>query len=145
MLDSKGSYMTTLSNHFAKILFFVPFHRNSNGAAAGSAIFSKTAQTLLFFVFLATLPYALPGLDRYRVLVPSPLANIFKNPNRSTQVIDPGKTESLTQQTVGNITTDASTKIRTSDQVVGEDLTNIKIEPKPGEIEDPSGKALNRF
>jgi lysophospholipase L1-like esterase len=83
-------------------------------------IFSKTSRTLLCFILLVALPYVLPGLSRFRVLP------AFNHPTSKTE---PQETGSLVE-TVSEIATSAGI---------------LKLETKPGEIEDPSGKALHGF
>src|SRR5689334_4708718 len=83
-------------------------------------IFAKTSRTIFCFVLLVSLPYVLPGLHRFRLL---PVLN------HSTS-----QTASL----------EASTQIENVSEIVTTSGT-LKLETKPGEIEDPSGKALGNF
>jgi lysophospholipase L1-like esterase len=83
-------------------------------------IFSKTSRTLLCFVLLVALPYALPGLSRFRLLP------VMKSaaPNSDSQQAG-AQAENLNEIAV--------------------DSGLLKLEAKPGEIEDPSGKALRNL
>jgi lysophospholipase L1-like esterase len=83
-------------------------------------IFNKTSRALLGFVMLVALPYALPGLQRFRLL----------------PALTPGATKTLEQETpqqLEGVTESAS------------DAKVLNVEVKPREIEDPSGKALDSF
>lgn len=87
----------------------------------------KTARTLVLFIALALLPYGLPALSRYRVLVPAALINLI------------GVRAGLASAAAGDA----------SDNPIQQATEAIKAgavqAAKPGEIEDPSGRALDAF
>jgi lysophospholipase L1-like esterase len=83
-------------------------------------IFSKTSQTIFCFVLLVALPYAIPSLSRFRLL-----------PGLSHNASNAEAQEVSAQ--IENINEIATTS------------GGVKLETKPGEIEDPSGKALRNF
>ncbi|HKP12144.1 MAG TPA: hypothetical protein VJZ91_08550, partial [Blastocatellia bacterium] len=84
----------------------------------------KTARTLALFVALALLPYALPPLSRYRVLVPASLVNLIS--------------------VRAGLASDAQAAAQEgSAPPAGEDVRASAVRAaKPGEIEDPTGHAL---
>ena len=86
----------------------------------------KTARTLMLFVTLALLPYSLPALSRYRVLVPAPLAGLIGVRAGLANAAPPAQ-ESAAQAADDEVKASA---VRAA---------------KPGEIEDPSGHALDAF
>jgi len=92
------------------------------------ALLGKTAQTLVCFVILAVLPCLIPGLNRYRLLVPANALKLLRP--RSDQVVAP---PAPLPRTAGSSAADH------------ENRAEVKIEAQPGEIEDPSGKALHHF
>lgn len=86
----------------------------------------KTALTLFLFTFLATIPYFIPGLEQWRVLVPSPIAkklHLKGAPGSDTTSGD--QEDHLPPVKIPKISGQA-------------ELT-------PGEIEDPSGQAMDAF
>jgi lysophospholipase L1-like esterase len=83
-------------------------------------IFSKTSRTLFCFVLLVALPYALPGLSRFRLL----------------PALNPVVSKSASQET-------AAQSEYVDELVTTSDV--LKPQAKPGEIEDPSGKAMHSF
>ena len=90
------------------------------------ALPNKTAQALIMFVALTLAPYAIPTLGRYRVLIPP----------RVFGVVHPRSGESV-----------PSTEIQTEEQDAAGARTSATaaIRVTPGEIEDPSGHALDGF
>lgn len=83
-------------------------------------IFGKTSRTIFCFVLLVALPYAIPGLNRFRLL---PALN-HSAPQTGSQEV------TAQVENVSEIVTASGT---------------LKLETKPGEIEDPSRKALGKF
>ena len=94
---------------------------------ADSPLGGKTARTLLLFVALALLPYGLPAMRRYRVLVPAPIISVF-----GTRVGLASEVQSAAQD-------------RPVDLAREEEKAVPVAAPVPGEIEDPSGHALDGF
>ncbi|HJZ68605.1 MAG TPA: GDSL-type esterase/lipase family protein [Blastocatellia bacterium] len=90
-----------------------------------SSASNKTAQALIVFVGLTLVPYAIPSLDRYRVLVPRGIASLINL--RSGEPVTETRTE------IGQETTSLSSSPVVPTRVM------------PGEIEDPSGHALDTF
>ena len=88
---------------------------------------SKTARTLMLFIALALLPYGLPVLNRYRVLVPASLSNLIGVRAGLASDAAPAVQDSLPQPANGEVKASAVRAAR------------------PGEIEDPSGRALDAF
>jgi lysophospholipase L1-like esterase len=90
-------------------------------------LLNKTARVLMLFVALAALPYAVPSLNRYRVLLPSTISNLL-NVRAGEAAGDVVEAESLRPDDIADSkTTDAVQPII------------------PGKIEDPSGHALDSF
>lgn len=87
----------------------------------------KTARTLLLFVTLALLPYGLPALSRYRVLVPASLVHLI--------AVRPGLASDAQVSAEDDLPQPASDEARSGDVRAA----------SPGEIEDPSGHALDGF
>jgi lysophospholipase L1-like esterase len=87
----------------------------------------KTARTLLLFVALALLPYVWPSLSRYRVLLPTSLAGLL------------GVRAGLASDAQSTTSNDA--QAAASDNVSASAVRAAR----PGEIEDPSGHALDSF
>jgi lysophospholipase L1-like esterase len=83
---------------------------------------NKTAQVLLMFVVLALAPYAIPSLARFRVLIPPSIAG----------VVHLNSGESAGMETQGESPDDSSR--------ISNDAPNPVT---PGEIEDPSGHAMD--
>jgi lysophospholipase L1-like esterase len=81
------------------------------------ALPNKTAQALIMFVALALAPYAIPSLERYRLSVPR---------------LRGGEAATDNQTGKGDAVDDPSSP-------------GIEIRVTPGEIEDPSGHALDNF
>ncbi|MBI3652154.1 MAG: hypothetical protein HY231_14130 [Acidobacteria bacterium] len=79
-------------------------------------VFNKTSQTLLSFVLLVALPYALPGLRRFRLWPALPFG---ASPKANQETGEDGENPN-------------------------ENPANSSV-VQPGEIEDPGGKALNHF
>src|SRR5438552_3815929 len=108
--------------------FSFTISRQRRSQSARHVLLGKTAQVFICFVVLAALPYCVPRLDRYRVLMPSGVINLLQRPSQpvaaSTPVSMPGSNR-------------AAVVVRTQ--------VETKIEAKPGEIEDASGKALDHF
>ncbi len=95
---------------------------------ARQVIHSKTAQTMVCFIALSLMPYLIPGMQRWRVLLPS---NVLRAATAD-------KAQTATKDS--NPSSPANSNV----QVI-QNKTEVKIEARPGEIEDASGKALNRF
>jgi len=89
----------------------------------------KTARTLMLFVALALLPYGLPGLSRYRVLVPNALINLI------------GVRAGLASDAPLAAQDGSPQPAQANDEVKASAVRAAR----PGEIEDPSGRALNAF
>jgi lysophospholipase L1-like esterase len=90
----------------------------------GRVIAGKTARTLAFFVVLVVLPYAVPGMDSYRVL-PATLLSLLR--------VRAGEAAVKSNPSQG------------LEAAVKDDPADRSTESNPGEIEDPSGRALDRF
>lgn len=93
--------------------------------AITSTLPTKTAEALIMFVALALAPYAIPQLGRYRVLVPQRVAGLIH--------LHSAETTGFAESQAANPAIDAPTS-----QVP-------TIQSTPGEIEDPSGHALDSF
>jgi lysophospholipase L1-like esterase len=113
------------------------FTQTDNRVAASvrnHALLGKTARTLMLFVSLVALPYAVPSLGRYRVLVPSGLLHAFgthANQTNAPQV-----------DVSGDVVQAADFR---QDDGAQKNPSAVKVSVKPGEIEDPSGQALDHF
>ncbi|HTF37414.1 MAG TPA: GDSL-type esterase/lipase family protein [Blastocatellia bacterium] len=93
--------------------------------AMTGAVPNKTAQVLIVFVALTLAPYAIPPLAKYRVLIPPSVVGLVYL--RSS---DPNElTENQTTKLAADAPISAAAPIRAT----------------PGEIEDPSGHALDSF
>ena len=97
-------------------------------ASTGRVLRGKTARALVCFIALAALPYFVPSLARYRLPMPASVLSLLERRGHSS----PASTAAPAQ---------ASDRVKADDRAQAE----TKIEAKPGEIEDPSGKALNHF
>ena len=95
---------------------------------AGRVLLGKTARALLGFIVLATLPYFIPALARYRMPLPAITLSLLERRG------DPAPT---------SIAAPAQAPERV--KAISLTQTETKAEIKPGEIEDPSGKALHHF
>jgi lysophospholipase L1-like esterase len=84
-------------------------------------LLGKTARTLVSFLILALLPYLVPGLGRYRILQASTVLGLIANGSALR----------------------ADTPAAKSDPRSGAGQT--EVEATPGEVEDPSGRALESF
>jgi lysophospholipase L1-like esterase len=108
------------------------FKNESSATVPRHPLAGKTARTLLLFVALALLPYAWPSLSRYRVLVPASLAGVLgvrAGLANDTQSIEPNTSQSAT-----------------GDSAAGDKVSASAVRAaRPGEIEDPSGHALDAF
>lgn len=93
-------------------------------ATGSQLIRQKTTRTLLCFAALALAPFCVPGSDRLRVLLPPEVVNAA---SRIAWVVAP----------TGNA---PSAQVSPNDQSAA-----VKAEARPGEIEDPSGRALAHF
>jgi lysophospholipase L1-like esterase len=104
-----------------------PRLRDSVAIAQRHPLTGKTARALMLFVALALLPYGLPALSRYRVLVPASLANLIG--------------------VRAGLASDAQAPAQ--DQGSPSPIDEVKVAAvraaNPGEIEDPSGHALDAF
>src|SRR5262249_50760890 len=89
----------------------------------------KTARTLMLFVVLALLPYGLPAFSRYRVLVPASLRNLI------------GLRAGLASDAPPIVQDGLSQPAQANDEVKASAVQAAR----PGEIEDPSGRALDAF
>ncbi|MGA9769726.1 MAG: GDSL-type esterase/lipase family protein [Blastocatellia bacterium] len=88
----------------------------------GHVLLNKTARALMIFVALASLPYGVPSLNRYRVLVPATLINLLR--------------------AHANESSDEAEQADSSD--TADSKPTIAVQPAtPGKIEDPSGHALD--
>lgn len=90
-------------------------------------LLNKTARALMIFVALAMLPYGVPSLARYRVLVPSTLIHLLRV--RASEV---------------------SSEVEQPDSPRSSGIADSKSagavqQITPGKIEDPSGHALDSF
>jgi lysophospholipase L1-like esterase len=94
-------------------------------------LFDKTARTLLLFTLLSVLPYLIPGMERYRILIPAKTLALFKAP-------DP-------QISQRSLITESQNRVESDNASSKEVETEVEVETEPGEIEDPSGHALNNF
>jgi lysophospholipase L1-like esterase len=92
------------------------------------ALLGKTARVLVCFAALAVLPYFVPGTERFRVLLPSGALGLLKL--RTDRV---ATSQALPVQSLSQTATDNHLQPQT------------RIEAKPSEIEDPSGRALDHF
>jgi lysophospholipase L1-like esterase len=95
--------------------------RLANVTVTPHVLYGKTAQTLLCFIVLAILPYCIPSLSRFRVLIPASVLSLFP----------------ASGGTAVNAATSATPTPAISQATVKQ--------PLPGEIEDPSGQALAHF
>jgi lysophospholipase L1-like esterase len=93
--------------------------------ATNRALPNKTAQVLIMFVALTLAPYAIPQLGRYRVLIPQRLAGLIHLHSRVPET----SMETQTAESAIDAPTSAAAPVRAT----------------PGEIEDPSGHALDSF
>src|SRR5205085_2551929 len=99
----------------------------SGGAKRGEhVLLGKTAQALVCFVALAVLPYLIPGLNRYRVLVPSRALRLLRPPCDHAVTSPASPSPSASRPATEH-----------------HEQAAVKIESQPGEIEDPSGRSLN--
>lgn len=89
------------------------------------ALPNKTAQALTMFVALTLAPYAIPPLGRYRVLIPQSVAGLIH--------LHSGEAPELIETQAAKLAADAPTSPAAA------------IQSTPGEIEDPSGHALDSF
>ena len=85
---------------------------------------NKTTRTLIIFVALALTPYAIPPLGRYRVLIPQRVAGLIHL--RSGEPAAASKTQAAETDNAAP-------------------TSELAIQSTPGEIEDPSGHALDSF
>lgn len=96
--------------------------RRASATTTQHVLLGKTTRTLACFVVLALLPYCIPALSRYRLLVPGSVLSLFQHAGNATALAAPAATP----------------------EPVVEQTTALQP-PKPGEIEDPSGRALAHF
>src|SRR5690349_9795156 len=82
----------------------------------------KTSQVVVAFVALAIVPYVIPSLERYRVMIPKKL----------TKLLGVGADRSAAAASI------ESTSAKVNDAPSFQTTT-------PGEIEDASGHSLNAF
>jgi lysophospholipase L1-like esterase len=103
----------------------------TGGSRMGAA--GKTAQTLALFVVLTIIPYVVPSLRRYRVFLPAG----FRPARSGDHIEDAGGLAVLAQPApLGEVLDPARASIPAS---------GGQINPTPGQIEDPSGHALDHF
>ncbi len=96
--------------------------RPANATTTQHVLLGKTACTLACFAALTVLPYCFPTLSRYRLLVPGSVLSLFQHTGNTTSMAAPAATP---------------------EPVVNQATT---VQPaRPGEIEDPSGRALAHF
>ncbi len=102
-----------------KLLQSINAHRlpARNHSLLSHPLFSKPSRTILCFVALAMTLYLLPGLQRWRLLLPANAVSVLSKSSPPTI---------------------PSSVVQQSDAVA-------PAEARPGEIEDPSGKAMNHF
>src|SRR5438552_15716867 len=84
--------MMTTSNQITKTGFLIATHYRLRRSAVGlnRAITGKTAQTLALFMALALLPFLIPGMERYRVLLPDKILSLLKpSPTPASIAISP--------------------------------------------------------
>ena len=89
------------------------------------ALPNKTAQALIMFVALTIAPYAIPPLGRYRVLIPQRVAGLIH--------LSSGEAPELIETQAAKSAVDTPTSLA------------AELKSTPGEIEDPSGHALDSF
>jgi lysophospholipase L1-like esterase len=119
------------SSQLAKKIFPAASRRRER-KAAGHALRGKTTHTLICFVALAALPYVVPGFSRYRVLLPASVLSLLERRDHQAMA------------SAAPSTSDAVTS--TSQRAAAERApAETEIAAKPGEIEDPSGQALDHF
>ena len=87
----------------------------------GYVLLGKTARTLMIFLMLGLLPYLVPGLGRYRILLASTLLGTIANGSAQQPVTPAAKTEPESR------------------------AVQTQAEATPGEVEDRSGRALENF
>ncbi len=90
--------------------------------AMKGALPNKTAQVLIMFVALTLAPYAIPPLGRYRVFIPQSVVGLIHH--------SPGEPGASSETQTAKLAAPTSA---------------APIQPTPGEIEDPSGHALDSF
>jgi len=102
--------------------------RTATATTTPHVLQNKTAQTLLCFVAFALLPYCIPTLNRYRVLVPTSVLSLVHSSAEATVSAAPAitPTPAVAQTTVPQ---------------PAQPPSHIRA----GEIEDPSGRALAHF
>ena len=88
-----------------------------NAGDGSDVLMGKTARTLVSFLMLAILPYLVPGLGRYRILPASTLLQ-----TNAKEIVPESVSPSREQESI-----------------------KPETEATPGEIEDPSGHALENF
>jgi lysophospholipase L1-like esterase len=130
----KVNFMMTTSNQITRTVFLIAsqYRMKKSVSETDRTILGKTAQTLFLFVVLAALPYLIPGLERYRVLIPSTLISIFRRPAEMPSESAPSTIAQSAQPQ-----TEIINQIESDKQAVEESV--------PGQIEDPSGHALDKF
>lgn len=128
---------------------------------------NKTVRTLIYFIILAVTPYLIPGMEKYQALMPSSLANYLHNTkpvsdNQLALIVDKksliSKNPQLSETSVMSLNAGSEVKLtnRQSFLAINSTVSSNDSTPKtkeeigqtqikPGEIEDPSGKALEPF
>ncbi len=119
---------------------------------------NKTARTLAYFIILALVPYLVPRVEKYQVLMPSTLTTYWKGDNTKPQSDNQIYLTSNISSTTG-----INGQLAEKSSLATSDLDNAQIastksihttgvfniesnqQVKPGEIEDASGKALEPF
>ena len=87
----------------------------------------KTTQTLICFIAFAVLPYCIPALNSYRLPLPTGVLSLFHQ-----SAITAATTSTTVAAAPASKAQPAQAAITAPPQLI----------PKPGEIEDPSGRAL---
>jgi lysophospholipase L1-like esterase len=105
---------------------------SESGAASRSAVWTaaanKTAHTLALFIMLGIVPYLLPGLRRYRVFLPSSIWPVSVHQSQAQEQLPAEVSPGWISGRVPNNSSSAG-----------------QINSVPGQIEDPSGHALDHF
>src|SRR5262249_50097645 len=105
---------------------------NWKGRSTRNTVSSKTGQTLALFIALTMIPYLVPGLRRYRVFLPAIRGTLTGDQTEGRNQFPRPATEALAGPSGQGSAAIAA-------QVAGQ------ITRTPGEIEDPSGHALDHF
>jgi lysophospholipase L1-like esterase len=104
----------------------------SDNSAYRHTLLGKPSRTLCYFILLALLPYFIPGLTRYRLLIPAKLVEFVKS-------------RSINQPIANAATGQNSNNSSNDDSASANVQVNLPPGFQPGEIEDASGHALDNF